>query len=83
MTWRSTKPFITEPVYQIKRFFSLARTWVPSIIWTYLLDEASSEDEFLTMNRQDSHLQFNPKRNNLTSYAHCQLCLEQAKLAIA
>jgi hypothetical protein len=31
------------------------------------------------MNRQDGHLQFDTnKRNNLISYAHGQLCLEQA-----
>jgi hypothetical protein len=35
-----------------------------------------------TMNRQDGHLQFDPERNNLKSYAHGQLRLEQAKLAI-
>jgi hypothetical protein len=35
------------------------------------------------MNRQDGRPQFEPKRNNLSSYAHCQLRLEQAKLAIA
>jgi hypothetical protein len=31
------------------------------------------------MNRQDSRLQFDPKRSNLRSYAHGQLRLEQAK----
>jgi hypothetical protein len=30
-----------------------------------------------------AHLQFDPKWNNLSSYAHGQLRLEQAKLAIA
>jgi hypothetical protein len=29
------------------------------------------------MNRQDGHLQFDTKRNNLRSYAHGQLCHEQ------
>jgi hypothetical protein len=37
----------------------------------------------VTMNRQDGHLQFDPKGNNLSSYAHGQLRVEQAKLAIA
>jgi hypothetical protein len=49
----------------------------------YLPDEASGEHEFASMNRQDGHLQFDPKRSNLKSYAHDQLRLEQAKLAIA
>jgi hypothetical protein len=53
------------------------------VICNYLLDEASREHKFLTMNRQDGHLQLEPKQNNLSSYAHGQLCLEQAKLAIA
>jgi hypothetical protein len=48
-----------------------------------LPDEASSVHKFSTMNRQDGHLQFDPKRNNLRSYAHGQLRLEQAKVAIA
>jgi hypothetical protein len=39
--------------------------------------------EFSTMNRQDGHLQLYPRRSNLRSYAHGQLHLEQAKLAIA
>jgi hypothetical protein len=49
----------------------------------YLLDEASNGRESTTMNRQDGHLQFDPKWNNLSSYAHGQLHLDQAKLAIA
>jgi hypothetical protein len=49
----------------------------------YLQDEASGVHEFSTMNRQDEHLQFDPERSNLRSYAHDQLRLEQAKLAIA
>jgi hypothetical protein len=35
-----------------------------------------------TMNRQDGHLEFDRKRNNFIYYAHGQLCLEQAKVAI-
>jgi hypothetical protein len=54
-----------------------------ALICNYLLDEASSEHEFSTMNRQDGHLQFDPKRNNLRSYAHGQLHLDQAKGANA
>jgi hypothetical protein len=56
-----------------------------ALICDYLLDEASREHKFLTMNRQDGRLQFEPKRNDLGSYAHRQLRLEveQAKLAIA
>jgi hypothetical protein len=55
-----------------------------ALICNYLPDEASSVHEFSTMNnRQDGHLQFDPKRSNLRSYAHDQLRLEQAKLAIA
>jgi hypothetical protein len=49
----------------------------------YLLDEASNGREFSTMNRQDGYLQFDPKWNNLSSYARGQLRLEQAKLANA
>jgi hypothetical protein len=63
-------------------FFSLAQTWVHSYA-IYLPDEASGVHEFSTMNRQDGHLQFDPKRNTLRSDAHGQLRLEQAKLAIA
>jgi hypothetical protein len=54
-----------------------------ALICNYFLDEASREHKFLTMNRQDGRLQFEPERNNLSSYAHCQLRLEQVKLAIA
>jgi hypothetical protein len=54
-----------------------------ALICNYLPDEASREHEFSTMNRQDGHLQFDPKRSNLRSYAHGQLRLEQSKLAIA
>jgi hypothetical protein len=36
---------------------------------------------FLIGNRQDGHLQFYTKQDNLRSYA--QVCLEQAKVAIA
>jgi hypothetical protein len=32
---------------------------------------------------KDGHLQFDPKWNNLRSYAHGQLRLEQAKVATA
>jgi hypothetical protein len=46
------------------------------------MDEASKGREYSTMNRQDGPLQFDPKWNNLSSYAHGQLRLEQAKLAI-
>jgi hypothetical protein len=53
-----------------------------ALIWNYLPDEASGVHEFSTMNRQDDHLQFDTKRNNLRSYARGQLRLEQAKLAI-
>jgi hypothetical protein len=58
-------------------------TCTGALIGNYLPDEASGVDEFWTMNRQDGHLQFDPKRSNLRSYAHGQLGLEQAKLAIA
>jgi hypothetical protein len=54
-----------------------------ALICNYLLDEASGEHEFSTMNRQDGHLQLDPKQSNLRSYAHDQLRLEQAKVAIA
>jgi hypothetical protein len=54
-----------------------------ALLCNYLLDEASSGREFTTMNQQDGHLQFDPKWNSLSSYAHGQLRLEQAKLAIA
>jgi hypothetical protein len=43
----------------------------------------SGVHEFSNMNRQDGHLQFEPKRRYLRSYAHGRLRLEQAKLAIA
>jgi hypothetical protein len=51
-----------------------------ALLCNYLLDEASNGREFSTMN---GHLQFDPKGNNLSSYAYGQLRLEQAKLAIA
>jgi hypothetical protein len=54
-----------------------------AFICNYLLDDASSQHEFSTMNRKDGHLQFDTKRNNLRSYAHRQLCLEHAKVVIA
>jgi hypothetical protein len=54
-------------------FFTSSK--VGALLCNYLLDEAS--------NRQDGHLQFDPKWNNLSSYVHGQLRLEQAKLAIA
>jgi hypothetical protein len=54
---------------------------VGALLCNYLLDEASNGHEFSTVNRQDGHLQFDPKWNNLSSYAHGQLRLEQAKLA--
>jgi hypothetical protein len=54
-----------------------------ALICYYLPDEASGVHKFPTMNRQDGHLQFDPKKSNLRSYAHGQLHLEQAKLAIA
>jgi hypothetical protein len=44
-----------------------------ALICNYLLDEASREHEFLTINRQDGHLQFEPERNNVRSYAYGQL----------
>jgi hypothetical protein len=53
-----------------------------ALICNYPPDEASGAHEFSTMHRQD-HLQFDPKQSNLRSYAHGQLRLEQAKLAIA
>jgi hypothetical protein len=48
-----------------------------------LPDEGSGVHEFSTVNRQDGHRQFDPKQNTLRCYAHGQLRLEQAKLAIA
>jgi hypothetical protein len=54
-----------------------------ALLCNYLPDEACGVHEFSTMNRQDGHRQFEPKRSSLRSYAHGQLRLEQAKLAIA
>jgi hypothetical protein len=56
---------------------------VGAFLYNYLLDEGSNGREFSTMNQQDGHLQFDPKWNNLSSYARGQLRLDQAKLAIA
>jgi hypothetical protein len=56
---------------------------VGALLCNYLLDEASNGREFSTMNRRDGHLEFDLKGNNLRSYAHSQLHVEQAKLAIA
>jgi hypothetical protein len=56
---------------------------VGALLCNYLLEEASNGRAFSTMNRQDGHLQFDPMWNNLSSYAHGQLRLELAKLAIA
>jgi hypothetical protein len=50
-----------------------------ALICNYVLDEASSEHEFSTMHRLDGHLQFDPKRNNLRSYAHGQLRLDDGQ----
>jgi hypothetical protein len=74
-------PFSTEPVLQITLFFTCSN--VGALLCNYLLDEGSNGREFSTMKRQDGHLQFDPKGNNLSSYAHGQLRVEQAKLAIA
>jgi hypothetical protein len=54
-----------------------------ALICNYLPDEANAVHKISTMNLQDGPLQFDPKRSNLRSYAHNQLRLEQAKLAIA
>jgi hypothetical protein len=67
-------PFSTEPVLQI--------TWVHSYAITCWTKQAMHVT-FSTMNRQDGHLQIDPKENNLSSYAHGQLRVEKAKLAIA
>jgi hypothetical protein len=72
-------PFSTEPVLQIPLFHLL----MGALICNYLPDEASSVHEFSTMNQQDGRFQFDPKWSNLRYYAHDQLRLEQAKLAIA
>jgi hypothetical protein len=50
-----------------------------ALICNNLPDEASGVHEDSTMNRQDGHLQFDPERSNLRSYAHSQLRREQAK----
>jgi hypothetical protein len=62
-------------------FFNCSNTG--ALICNYLLENASTQQEFSTMIRQDGHLQFDTKWNNLRSYVHGQLCLEQAKVAIA
>jgi hypothetical protein len=72
---------LTLSVLQIPLFFTCSN--MGALICNYLPDEASGVHEFSTLNRQDGHLQIDPKRNNLRSYAHGQLRLEQAKLAIA
>jgi hypothetical protein len=56
---------------------------VPWFHWFQALSPTSDVDVFSTMKRQDDHLQLDPKRSNLRSYAHGQLRLEQAKLTIA
>jgi hypothetical protein len=38
-----------------------------ALVCNYLLDEASREHKFLAMKRQDGHLQFDPKWNDLRS----------------
>jgi hypothetical protein len=73
--------------------FFLTCSNMGALVCNYLPDEASGVHEFSTMNRQDGHLQFDPKRSghlqfdpkrsNLRSYTHGQLRLGQAKLAIA
>jgi hypothetical protein len=72
-----------EPVLEITLFFTCSNMGALIGLCNYILDEASSEHEFSTMNQQDGHLQFDLKRNNLRSYAHGQLRLVQAKVAIA
>jgi hypothetical protein len=48
-------PYSAEPVLEIKLFFTCSN--MGALICNYLLDEASKEHQFLTMNRQDGHLQ--------------------------
>jgi hypothetical protein len=63
LTYMSTiltlNPYSAEPVLEITLVFTCSN--MGALIYNCLLDEAS------TMNRQDSHLQFEPKRNNLRS----------------
>jgi hypothetical protein len=57
--------YSAEPVLEILLFFTCSN--MGALICNYLLDEASREHEFLTMNQQDGHLQFEPKWINLRS----------------
>jgi hypothetical protein len=75
-------PFSAEPVLQIMLFSHFLEHGCTHIC-NYFLDEANSEHKFSSMNQQDGHLEFDPKRNNLISYVHGQLQLDQAKVAIA
>jgi hypothetical protein len=74
-------PYSAEPVLEIMLFFTCSI--MGALLCNYLLDKVSREHDFLTLNQQDGHLQFEPKWNKLRSYAHGQLRLEQAKVAIA
>jgi hypothetical protein len=69
-------PFITEPGLQIT-LFSLARTRCARCT------HACISRAMQAVNTNFQHLQFDTKRNNLRFYTHGQLCLEQAKVAIA
>jgi hypothetical protein len=73
-------PYSAKPVLEITLLFTCST--MGALICNYLPEEASREHEFSTVNRQDGHLQFDPKLNNLRSYAYGQLCLEQAKVAL-
>jgi hypothetical protein len=51
LSTRLLNPFSTEPALQITLFFTCSN--MGALIGNYFLDEASSEHEFSTMNRQD------------------------------
>jgi hypothetical protein len=65
--------------YFLKILLSLALLVLDTgaLICDYLLDYARNQHEFFIMNGQDGHFQFDTKQNNLRSYAHGQVCLEQ------
>jgi hypothetical protein len=65
--------FSTEPVLQY-HLFSLAQTWPVHSTCNYLPDDQQA----VYTNRQD-HLQFDPKRNNLRSYALRLISTERVK----
>jgi hypothetical protein len=83
--WRRCmyRMFSSKPVLQkIYHFLHLLKHGMHSYAITSWTKQAVYTNFQHTMNSQDGQLQFDPKRNNLRSYTHGQLRLQQTILAI-